>query len=151
MNKLNLWLAIILIIGIGIFAIIKHNTKYILYCHYEDNFTDSVLDRYECTNLKIVTHEINKINANGFLDMNATYAKCSYNKNDLPLCNQGDVFFNKHELNEFSEGKIKGNVCIQYFIQVYSNSTINYDSFKMAFQKETSKEESDKWMEECET
>lgn len=107
----------------------------VMYCHVETDQSDANYSRYQCTNLKIVSKDMDQINLTQFGLIKGTNIRCSEDINDMPDCQSNNFYFSKMQLTDLCmECKTDGYVCAEYQFNWQSNDTKimnEMDSYKM--------------------
>ena len=131
-SKLRIFLitTFVILLGITIFRYSGFKRTEVMYCHFENNITNSSLPRHECLNMKILTKDMDKIN---FTKLKMPY-KCYDNPEELADCSYDKLYFSKYSLNIFCRNcSADGVLCIGYQIDFYLNDVIQINLYEKKY------------------
>ena len=139
-NKIVVIIAIVIAVGIIIWPWAKPRTT--TYCHYEQNITNSSLERFECVNMKIISRSKNAIDMEGFMALDLSNQLCSDSYDDMPECIaveffNGGMYFSKYPMSSLCDGcRLDGVLCAESFVTFYTFDNATYELYKDRFVSE---------------
>lgn len=104
------------------------------WCYFENNITQTTLPRNECTYIKIISKDTDKINFDKFYALNATMVGCADSYDKMPPCSGDEYYFTQIGTSALSDDiNADGIMCVAYHITFYETNNSFFESDKMMY------------------